>query len=86
MDKRNDKSSSQRTEDGVGRKEQVVKVVEEMKKAKIKILRDNEWEIERELVLKERKVYIRVEDNKLCLFYFSFLFLFLFHLFSYLEI
>ena len=45
MDKRNDKSSSWRTEDGVGRKEQVVKVVEEMKKAKIKILRDNEWEI-----------------------------------------
>jgi len=74
MDKRNDKSSSKRTEDGVGRKKQVVKVVEEMKKAEIKILRDDEWEIEGELVLKERKVYIRVENNNLCLFYFYFIY------------
>ena len=78
IDKRNNKSSSRRIEDGVGRKEQVVKVVEEMKKAEIKILRDDEWEIEGELVLKERKVYIRVEDNKLCLFYFYISFIFLF--------
>ena len=78
IDKRNNKSSSRRIEDGVGRKEQVVKVVEEMKKAEIKILRDDEWEIEGELLLKERKVYIRVEDNKLCLFYFYISFIFLF--------
>jgi len=78
IDKRNNKSSSRRIEDGVSRKEQVVKVVEEIKKAEIKILRDDEWKIEGELVLKEREVYIRVEDNKLCLFYFYISFIFLF--------
>ena len=36
----------------------VVRVVEEMKRAKIKELRGEEWKIERELVLKEGKVYI----------------------------
>ena len=36
----------------------VVRVVEEMKKVKIKELRGNEWKIEGELVLKEGKVYV----------------------------
>ena len=36
----------------------VVKVVKEMKKAKVKALRRDEWELERELVLKKEKVYI----------------------------
>ena len=36
----------------------VVRVVEEMKRAKIKELRGEEWKIERELVLKEGNVYI----------------------------
>ena len=38
--------------------EKVVKVVEEMKKARIKTLRDKEWEIEDKIVMKERKIYI----------------------------
>ena len=37
--------------------EDVVKVVEEMKKVGIKELRGNEWQIEEDSVLKERKVY-----------------------------
>ena len=36
----------------------VVRVVEEMKKAGIKELRGNEWKIEEDLVLKEGKVYV----------------------------
>ncbi len=38
--------------------EDVVRVVEEMKKAKVKKLQGNEWQIERDLVLKERKMYV----------------------------
>ena len=37
--------------------EEVIKVVEEMK-AGVKMLRDEKWQIEKELVLKERKVYV----------------------------
>ena len=39
--------------------EDVVRVVEEMKKAKVKELQGNEWKIEGELVLKEEKVYVQ---------------------------
>jgi len=35
-----------------------------MKKAKAKVLRDNEWQIEGDLVLKERKAYI-LKDKEL---------------------
>ena len=38
--------------------EKVVKVVEEMKKTRIKTLRDKEWKIEDRIVIKERKIYI----------------------------
>ena len=38
--------------------EDIVRVVEEIKKAKVKELQGNEWQIERDLVLKEGKVYI----------------------------
>jgi len=38
--------------------EDVVRVVEKMKRAKIKELRGEEWKIEGELVLKEGKVYV----------------------------
>ena len=41
-----------------GKDKEVVRVVEEMKKAGMKNLRGNKWEIEGELVLKERKVYV----------------------------
>jgi len=38
--------------------EEVIKAVEEMKKAGVKILRDEEWQIEERLVLKEGRVYV----------------------------
>ena len=38
--------------------EEVIKAVEEMKKVGVKTLRDEEWKIEEELVLKEGRVYI----------------------------
>jgi len=38
--------------------EKVVKVVEEIKKAGIKTLKDKEWEIENRIVMKERKIYM----------------------------
>jgi len=44
--------------------EEVIKVVEEMKKAGVKTLRDEEWQIEEELVLKEGRVYVP-KDEKL---------------------
>ena len=46
------------------RDNKVVKVIEEMKKAGVKVLRNDEQQIEDELVLKEEKVYIP-KDNKL---------------------
>ena len=41
----------------------VVKVVEEMKKAGVKELRGNEWKIEEDLVLKEGKVYVPKDEE-----------------------
>jgi len=38
--------------------ERIVKAVEELKKAGVKILRDEEWEIEDGVVLKEGRIYI----------------------------
>ena len=43
---------------------EVIKVVEKMKKAGVKMLRDEEWQIEEELVLKEGRVYVP-KDEKL---------------------
>ena len=42
----------------------VVRVVEEMKKVKVKKLWENEWQIEGDLVLKKGKVYV-LEDEEL---------------------
>jgi len=42
----------------------VIKAVEEMKNMGVKILRNEKWQIEDDLVLKERKVYVP-KDNKL---------------------
>ena len=36
----------------------VVKVVKEIKKIEVKVLKNNEWQIEDELLLKERKIYV----------------------------
>ena len=44
--------------------EEVIKVVEEMKKAGVKTLKDEEWQIEEGLVLKEGRVYVP-KDEKL---------------------
>jgi len=44
--------------------EDIVRVVEEMKKKGVKELRGNEWKIEGDLVLKEEKVYVP-KDEKL---------------------
>jgi len=38
--------------------ERVVKAVEKLKKAGVKILRDEEWEIEDGVVLKEGRIYV----------------------------
>ena len=44
--------------------EEVIKVVEEIKRAGVKTLRDEEWQIEEGLVLKEGRVYV-LKDEKL---------------------
>ena len=43
--------------------EKVINVVEKMKKAGVKTLRDEEWQIEEELVLKEGRVYVPKEKK-----------------------
>ena len=41
-----------------GRDEDIIRVVEKIKKTKVKELQGNEWKVKEYLVLKERKVYI----------------------------
>ena len=41
-----------------GKNKEVVRVVEEMKKAGIRVLKDEEWQLEGDLVLKEGKMYV----------------------------
>ena len=43
--------------------DEVVKVVEEMKKAGVKVLKNDEWQIENELLLKEGKVYVLKDES-----------------------
>ena len=43
--------------------EDVVRVVEEMKKVGVKELRGNKWKIEDDLVLKEGKVYVPKDEE-----------------------
>ena len=47
-----------------GKNKKVVKIVKEIKKVMVKALRDDEWKIEEDLVLKEEKVYVP-KDKKL---------------------
>jgi len=42
--------------------ERVVKAVEELKKAEVKMLREEEWEIENGVVLKKGRIYIPEEE------------------------
>jgi len=37
--------------------------VEKMKKVEVKILRDKEWQVENNLVLKEGKVYVSKDEE-----------------------
>jgi len=43
--------------------EDVIRVVEEMKKAEVRELRGNKWKIEDDLVLKEEKVYVPKDEE-----------------------
>ena len=43
--------------------EEVIKVVEEMKKVGVKMLREEEWQIEEGLVLKEGRVYVPKDEE-----------------------
>ena len=43
--------------------ENIVRVVEEMKKAGVRELQGNEWQIEGDLVLKEGKVYVPKDEE-----------------------
>jgi len=42
---------------------EVVRVVEEIKKVGVKVLRGEKWKIEKDLVLKERKVYVLKDEE-----------------------
>ena len=41
-----------------GKDKEVVRVIEKIKKARVKVLQEDEWQIEEDLELKEGKVYI----------------------------
>ena len=43
--------------------DKVVKGVEEIKKVEVKVLRNNEWQIEDELLLKEGKIYVPRDEE-----------------------
>jgi len=43
--------------------DKVVKGVEEIKKVEVKVLRNNEWQIEDELLLKEGKIYVSRDEE-----------------------
>jgi len=47
-----------------GKDKEVVRIIEEMKKAGVKRLQEEEWQIKEDLVLKERKVYV-LKDERL---------------------
>ena len=46
-----------------GKDEEVVRIVEEMKKVKVKAIQGEEWQIEGELVLKEGKIYVPKDEE-----------------------
>jgi len=46
-----------------GKDEEVIRIVENMKKAGVKVIQGGEWKIEEELVLKEEKVYVLKDDE-----------------------
>jgi len=46
-----------------GKDKKVVRVVEEMKKTEVRVLRGDEWQVEGELVLKEGKIYVPKKEE-----------------------
>jgi len=46
-----------------GKDKEIVRIVEEMKMAKVKAIHREEWRIEGELVLKEEKIYIPKDEE-----------------------
>jgi len=42
---------------------EMIRVVKEMKKAGVRVLRGNEWEIKEDIVLKESKIYILKDEE-----------------------
>jgi len=47
-----------------GKDKEVVRIVEEMKKAGVKAIQGEKWWVEKDLVLKERKIYV-LKDKEL---------------------
>jgi len=47
-----------------GKNKKVVRVVEDMKKVEVRVVRGKEWQLKEDLVLKEGKVYVP-KDKKL---------------------
>jgi len=47
-----------------GKDEEVVRIAEEMKKVEVKIIQEEKWQIEGDVVLKKEKVYV-LKDKKL---------------------
>ena len=47
-----------------GKNKEIVRIVEKTKKVEVKVLRKDKWQVEEDLVLKKRKVYI-LKDEKL---------------------
>ena len=46
-----------------GKDKEVVRVVEEMKKAGVEVLREDEWQIKGKLVLKEENIYMSKKEK-----------------------
>jgi len=59
IEEKNLKKRIKRAQEG---DEKVVKAVEELKKAGVKTLKDEEWEIENGIVIKERRIYMPEGD------------------------
>jgi len=52
--------------------EKVVKAVEELKRAGIKTLKDEEWKVEDEIVMKEGRIYVlegELREEIICLYH-----------------
>ena len=55
IEKENQKERIKKAQEG---DEKVVKAVEELKRAEIKTLKDEEWKIENRIVMKEERIYV----------------------------